>query len=172
VDGRRLRALATPTELLTLPLPEGDNWPAHTRRTVARLFAWFLVSEDPQRRLEGREVQTLAHQASLVRHVLDSPTLTRVLIAEEVGLGKTIEAGLIVSELLEKQPGLRVLYFAPARLVGNVYKEFTRLGLHFRRWTASDDADANLQDERIIASIHKAAYGANVERVVLRAGMN
>ena len=92
--------------------------------------------------------------------------MTRVLIADEVGLGKTIEAGLIVSELLEKQPGLRVLYFAPARLVGNVYKEFTRLGLHFRRWTASDDADANLQDERIIASIHKAAYGANAERVV------
>jgi hypothetical protein len=62
VDGRRLRALATPTELLTLPLPEGDNWPARTRRTVARLFAWFLVSEDPQRRLEAREVQTLARQ--------------------------------------------------------------------------------------------------------------
>jgi len=166
VDGRRLRSLATPTELLTLPLLEGDNWPAHTRRTVARLFAWFLVCEDPQRRLEAREVQTLAHQASLIRHVLDSPTLTRVLIADEVGLGKTIEAGLIVSELIEKQPGLRVLYFSPARLVSNVYKEFTRLGLHFRRWTASDDADANLQDERIIASIHKAAYEANAERVV------
>ena len=166
VDGRRLKPLSTPAELLSQPLSEGDSWPAHSRRTIARLFAWFLVCEDPQRRLEAREVQTLAHQASLVRHVLDDPSLNRVLIADEVGLGKTVEAGLIVAELLEKQPGLRILYLAPARLVTNVHKEFIRLGLHFRRWTAGEDGDANLQDERIIASIHKAAYEANAERVV------
>src|ERR1700757_1084742 len=53
VDSRRLLALPTPTELLNQPIPEGDNWPAHTRRTIARLFAWFLVCEDPQRRLEA-----------------------------------------------------------------------------------------------------------------------
>ena len=166
VDSRRLKALQTPAELLTLPLPERDNWPAHSRRTVARLFAWFLVCEDPQRRLESRDIQTLAHQASLVRHLLDSPKLPRVLVADEVGLGKTVEAGLIIGELLEKQPGLRVLYLAPARLVNNVYKEFVRLGLHFRRWTAGEESDANLQDERIVASIHKAAYETNAERVV------
>jgi superfamily II DNA or RNA helicase len=166
VDGRRLRPIVSPSELLIGKPPEGDSWPAHTRRTLARLFAWFLVCEDPQRRLEAREVETLAHQASLVRHVLDSPALMRVLIADEVGLGKTIEAGLIVAELLEKQPALRVLYLSPARLVSNVHKEFTRLGLYFRRWTAGGEADANLQDERIIASIHKAAYEANAERVV------
>jgi superfamily II DNA or RNA helicase len=165
-DGRRLQPIASPADLLTAKLPEGDNWPAHTRRTIARLFAWFLVSEDPQRRLEAREVETLAHQASLVRHIIDSPALMRVLIADEVGLGKTVEAGLIVAELLEKQPALRVLYLAPARLVSNVHKEFARLGLYFRRWTASGDTDANLQDERIIASIHKAAYEANAERVI------
>ena len=77
-----------------------------------------------------------------------------------------MEAGLIVSELLEKQPGLRVLYLAPARLVRNVHAEFARLGLRFRKWTSGDDADANLQDERIIASIHKAAYETNAERVI------
>lgn len=166
VDCRRLQALPDPSALLSLQLAEGDNWPAQSRRTIARLFAWYLICEDPQRRLEAREVQTLAHQASLVRHVLDEAALTRVLIADEVGLGKTVEAGLIITELLEKQPGLRVLYLAPARLVANVYKEFTRLGLHFRRWTAGDDADANLQDERIVASIHKASYEGNVTRVV------
>ena len=166
VDSRRLRALPTAAGLISVPLGEGDTWPAHTRRTVARLWAWFLVCEDPQRRLEAREVQTLAHQASLVRHVLDSPGLVRVLIADEVGLGKTVEAGLIVSELLEKQPGLRILYLAPARLVRNVYKEFNRLGLHFRRWTAGDDADANLSDAKIVGSIHRAAYEGNVDDVV------
>jgi len=166
IDCRRLRPVPTPAELLTLQLAENDTWRAHTRRTIARLFAWFLVCEDPQRRFEAREVETLAHQASLVRHVLDSPSLTRVLVADEVGLGKTIEAGLIVSELIEKEPALRILYLAPARLVNNVHREFTRLGLRFRRWTAGDDADANLHDERIIASIHKAAYEANAERLM------
>ncbi len=167
VDCRRLNSLPTPAELLALPLAQGDNWPAHSRRTIARLFAWFLICEDPQRRLEAREVQTLAHQASLVRHVLDTPVLSRVLIADEVGLGKTVEAGLIVGELLEKQPGLRVLYMAPARLVPNVHKEFTRLGLRFRRWTAGDDKDADLDsDERIIASIHRAAFETNADRVI------
>lgn len=166
VDGRRLQSFATPAELLKGKLSEGDNLSAQSRRTVSKLWAWFLVCEDPQRRLESREVQTLAHQASLVRHILDSPHLNRVLIADEVGLGKTVEAGLILSELLEKQPSLRVLYFAPARLVRNVHKEFARLGLHFRKWISGDDADANLQDERIIASIHKAAYEANSERIL------
>lgn len=166
VDSRRVRPMPTPAELLTSALPDDDNWPSHSRRTVARLFAWFLVCEDPQRRLESREVQTLAHQASLVRHVLDEPNLNRVLVADEVGLGKTVEAGLIIAELLERQPGLRILYLAPARLVGNVAKEFDRLALRFRRWTASDDTDANLEDERIIASIHKAAYQSNAEKMM------
>ena len=166
VDCRRLKALPNPSELLRSHPGEADNWPAHSRRTVARLFAWFLICEDPQRRLEAREVETLAHQASLVRHVLDEPNLSRVLIADEVGLGKTIEAGLIVAELLEKQPSLRVLYLAPARLVANVHKEFTKLGLRFRRWTAGDDSDANLQDDKIVGSIHKAAYETNAERVI------
>jgi superfamily II DNA or RNA helicase len=166
VDSRRVSPIATPAEMLTSTLPSSDNWPAQSRRTVAKLCAWFLVCEDPQRRLESREVQTLAHQASLVRHVLDEPSLNRVLVADEVGLGKTVEAGLIIAELLERQPGLRILYLAPARLVSNVAKEFGRLGLRFRRWTSNDDTDANLQDERIIASIHKAAYQANAEKMM------
>jgi superfamily II DNA or RNA helicase len=166
IDARRLQPLASPAELLATRLPEADNWPAHSRRSLAKLWAWFLICEDPQRRLESREVETLAHQASLVRHVLDSPNLNRVLIADEVGLGKTIEAGLIISELLERQPGLRVLYLAPARLTANVHREFTKLGLRFRRWTSGESADANLEDDRIVASIHRAAYESNVEKVV------
>lgn len=166
IDSRRLRTVPTPAELLSIGLPEADNWPAHTRRTLAKLAAWFLICEDTQHRLESREIQTLAHQASLVRHVLDSPQLTRVLIADEVGLGKTIEAGLIISELLERKPGLRALYLAPARLAANVHREFSRLGLHFRKWTSGGDADANLDDDRIVASIHRAAHEGNLNNVI------
>jgi superfamily II DNA or RNA helicase len=165
IDAKRLQPLASPAELLRAKLPLGDNLPAHSRRTLAKLWAWFLVCEDPQRRLESRAVRTLAHQASLVRHVLDSPYLNRVLVADEVGLGKTIEAGLIISELLEKQPGLRILYLAPARLTANVHREFTKLGLRFRRWVAGEGGDANLEDNRVVGSIHRAAYETNIEKV-------
>ena len=43
----------------------------------------------------------LPHQISHVQTALNSPT-TRLLIADEVGLGKTISAGLIIKELLER----------------------------------------------------------------------
>lgn len=135
---------------------------SESQRTISKLVAWFLVCEDRQNRLDAREVQTLAHQASLVRFILDSPHLRRALIGDEVGLGKTIEAGLIVRELLYHEPRLRICYLSPARLVDNVCTEFDRLGLQFRKWNSDANADANLQrDDRIVASIHRAAHERN-----------
>jgi superfamily II DNA or RNA helicase len=128
------------------------------------LRAWFVICEDPQRRLEAREIATLAHQASLVQHVLQEPSLARVMIADEVGLGKTVEAGLILQEALRREPGLRVLYLAPARLVANVDREFKRLGLEFRCFVSGQENSATLNDRRIIASIHKAVHPANFEK--------
>ena len=115
IDAERVEAAPTPSQLLAA-IPDGDTWTSMTRRSVARLRAFFLLSEDPQRRLDARKVNTLAHQVSLVRHVLDTPALKRVLIADEVGLGKTVEVGLLIQELLAANPRLRVLYLAPARL--------------------------------------------------------
>lgn len=164
LDSRRLCPVATPASLLR-SIRDDDTWAAQSRRSVERLQAFFLVCEDPQRRMDAREVETLAHQISLVRHVLDSEHLRRVLIADEVGLGKTVEVGLLLKELLEQRPGLRVLYLAPARLVSNVRREFDRLRLSFRQWTAVD-GDARLSDPKIIASIHRAVHGENFDRML------
>jgi len=164
-DVRQVERIPSPVDLLT-SLPPNDNWTAMARRSIARLAAWFLIAEDPQRRLDAQAVVTLAHQASLVRHVFSEPHLDRVLIADEVGLGKTIEAALIIKELLAAQPALRVLYLAPARLVQNVRREFDKLRLGFRMWIAGDERDATLEDPRIIASIHRAAHGGNDDMVL------
>lgn len=48
---------------------------------------------------------------------LDSPK-HRLIIADEVGLGKTIEAGLILTELRARQTIQRVLVVCPANLMG------------------------------------------------------
>lgn len=165
IDPYQTQPCLTPGQLLTSSLTEGDTWSAMTKRSLARFEAFFLVSEDPQRRLDAREVVTLAHQVSLVRHILDSPGRRRVLIGDEVGLGKTIVAGLIIQELLEANPGLRVLYLAPARLVSNVGREFKRMNLLFREWKAQD-GDARLDtDSRIIASIHRAVHPNHFDNV-------
>lgn len=165
VDREQTAQEPLPSSVLAAP-PDGASPMAMSRASLARLHAWLLVCEDPQRRLEASAVQPLAHQASLVAHVLERPELLRVMIADEVGLGKTVEAGLIVKALLERDPNARVLYLAPARLVRNVHREFARLGLRFRQWVAGADANASLgEDDRVIASIHRAAHGDNRNRL-------
>ncbi len=164
VDCNRVSSHPTPAVLLCA-LPESDNWTAQTKRSVARLFAYYLICEDPQRRMDARKVITLSHQVSLVQHILENSHLRRVLIADEVGLGKTVEVGLLVKQLIEANSGLRVLYLAPARLVPNVAREFDRLELNFRLWRAGE-SDARLTDPRIIASIHRAVHCNNYPKIL------
>lgn len=162
LDQQRVRREPSCLELLAQP-PSAETVSAQSRRSLARAFAWFLLAEDPQRRLDARPVSTLAHQASLVRHVLSTPALHRVLIADEVGLGKTVEAALIIKELAEANAGLRVLYLAPAALVRNVHRELHRIGLHFRCWISGTERDARLTDSFVLASIHRAVHPAHFE---------
>jgi superfamily II DNA or RNA helicase len=162
IDQARVERDPSWLDLLAHP-PADETVSAQSRRTLAKAFAWFLLAEDPQRRLDARAVSTLAHQASLVRHVMSTPALHRVLIADEVGLGKTVEAALIIKELAEANLGLRVLYLAPAGLVRNVHRELSRIGLHFRCWISGDERDARLTDSFVLASIHRAVHPAHFE---------
>ena len=126
-----------------------------------------MIAEDPQRRLDVRKVSTLMHQVSLVQHILQRPELKKVLIGDEVGLGKTIEAGLLVRQILEQDNRARILYLAPARLVSNVSREFRdNLDIDARVWASGSESDARLEDDKIvIASIHKAVFGKNLSKV-------
>jgi superfamily II DNA or RNA helicase len=165
VDAERADVEPDPVDLLDR-LGSDESAMTQTRRSLAKLFAWFLLAEDPQRRLEARPVETLAHQASVVRHILAEEELRSVLLADEVGLGKTIEAGLLVKELLETSPSLRVLYLAPAGLVRNVFHELDRLGLPFRRWVSGIEGEARPTDQLVLASIHRAVHPAHSGRLL------
>jgi superfamily II DNA or RNA helicase len=166
IDKRRVKVTAAPCQLLE-SLPEGDNWLAMSQRTLGRLLASFLIAEDPQRRLDARKAATLMHQVSLVQHILERPNLRKVLVGDKVGLGKTIEAGLLIKQLLDQNPAFRVLYLAPARLVSNVAAELRdKLEIDVRKWVAGNDSEARLESDRVVvASIHKSVFGANLDRV-------
>src|SRR5262249_7940096 len=61
-------------------------------------------------------VELYEHQLDAVARVLSDPVL-RYLLADEVGLGKTVEAGLIMRQLLLDDPEARVLVAVPGLLV-------------------------------------------------------
>lgn len=168
IDRRRVQPLESPASLVVKrTLPDTDNWLAVSHRTLARVYSAFLVAEDPQRRIEARKAATLMHQVSLVQHILSRDDLKKVLIGDEVGLGKTIEAGLLVRQLIDQDPSFRVLYLAPARLVRNVATEFRdKLDIDARVWVAGSLSDARIADDKVvIASIHKAVFAGNLETV-------
>jgi SNF2 family DNA or RNA helicase len=168
VDIREVQRHPTFAESFIDRVQSGEAWLASTRRAQNNLLAWYLLAEDKQRRLHVRDVAPLMHQLSLVEHVLSDTHYQRFLIGDEVGLGKTVEAGYITQQALRSQPDLRILYLAPARLCNNVAREFERLGISVRKWTAGPGSDARLSTDRvIIASIHKASLEQNALQLVL-----
>lgn len=65
--------------------------------------------------MNSTNTEFLAYQFKPVLQFLDSPT-NGILIADEVGLGKTIEAGLIWTELQAREDARRLLVVCPAML--------------------------------------------------------
>ncbi len=92
--------------------------------------------------LESTDTDFYAHQFKPVLKMLDSPT-GHLLIADEVGLGKTIEAGLIWTELSVRLRYRRLLVVCPKTLCEKWRSELvTKFDLDARIMTAADLQDA------------------------------
>lgn len=79
--------------------------------------------------LLSSSVELNAHQIDVVRRVLNDPS-QRYLLADEVGLGKTIEAGIIIRQAVLDDPHHRVVILVPAALVRQWHRELAhRFGL-------------------------------------------
>lgn len=66
--------------------------------------------------LSHLDIDPLPHQIHLVHHILSSGNLNW-LIADDVGLGKTIETGMIIHALRQRNVAKRILLITPAGLV-------------------------------------------------------
>jgi ATP-dependent helicase HepA len=79
--------------------------------------------------LLSAKVEVLQHQAEVADRVLRDPTI-RYLLADEVGLGKTIEAGIILRQIRLDAPDARMAVVAPDALTRQWQEELEmRFGL-------------------------------------------
>ncbi len=122
----------------------------HTRLSLLRGFDELLCLEG----LSG--VEHLPHQIETVRKVLRQ-FRGRVLLADEVGLGKTIEACLLLREYLLRGLAKRVLILVPSPLVSQWQEELSsKFQLDFTvppRTTVSDKLDFWKGTDRVLASL-------------------
>jgi ATP-dependent helicase HepA len=106
-----------------------DHSPLFEHRRAALLHQ-FAQRKSDVRGLVGARIDLLPHQLGIAAAV-SNRLLPRVLLADEVGLGKTIEACLIVHRLLLTGRAQRVLILVPETLVHQWFLELLR---RFNLW--------------------------------------
>jgi len=116
-----------------------DDSPKYRR---SRLWLESTLRKTPIPLGEGRlSVSTqmltdaLGYQRSAVRKALSNDNLRpRILLADTVGLGKTIEIGMILSELVRRGRGERILIVTPKHVLEQMqFEMWTRFALPFVR---------------------------------------
>jgi superfamily II DNA or RNA helicase len=127
-DGVRPAAITEPIQRLRageLHSPRSTN----LRLAATRLI--FAYQHDELSTLGNSRVELKPHQVGVVHRVAESYP-HRFILADEVGLGKTIEAGLLIRELLARSVATRILVLAPSGLIGQWQQELkTKFNLSF-----------------------------------------
>ena len=116
-------------------------------------------------------IALLPHQLWVCKQVLEQWP-TRWMVADDVGLGKTIEAALILSALLSRGIVERALILCPASLVEQWQVRLrTMFDIRFARYTSEADtpqADFWHTHNQVIASLHtlRADYRDRHQRLL------
>lgn len=125
------RPIANPIEFLMRHVTETPMFAAARSKFMQAVTAQRAACRGMGALLSS-SVQLEAYQFNVVRRVLQDP-IQRYLLADEVGLGKTIEAGLLIRQYTVDAPDARVLLIVPPALVAQWRQELTqRFGL--RDW--------------------------------------
>ncbi|QSA95913.1 RNA polymerase-associated protein RapA [Methylococcus sp. EFPC2] len=113
------------------------------------------LAQSPVRGLIGPRTSLIPHQL-YIAHEVAGRQAPRVLLADEVGLGKTIEAGLIIHHQLLTGRAERVLILTPEPLVHQWLLEMRRrFNLNFslfndERYWQGEDQNNPFQDEQLV----------------------
>lgn len=121
--------------------------------------------------LTSAKIDLLPHQVVLT-HRVATASPRRYLIADEVGLGKTIETALILRELASRGELERALMVVPAGLVNNWHRELNEVfNLSFEVFGSEGDitdrkTNAFAKHDRLIASIDTLKRAARIKRLI------
>jgi superfamily II DNA or RNA helicase len=147
---------------------------AGTRERLRR--AWLVYESyalplmESAAALTAAKIDLLPHQVVLT-HRIATTSPRRFLIADEVGLGKTIEAALILRELASRGEMQRALMVVPAGLVNNWHRELNEVfHLNFEVFGSEGDvtdrkSNAFAKHNRLIASIDTLKRSKRVQRL-------
>lgn len=120
--------------------------------------------------LTSARIDLLPHQVVLTHRVATAGP-RRFLVADEVGLGKTIETALVLRELASRGELNRALMVVPAGLVNNWHRELNEVfNLDFEVFGSEGDvtdrrSNAFARHDRLIASIDTLKRRARVRRL-------
>jgi superfamily II DNA or RNA helicase len=120
--------------------------------------------------LSKLDIDPLPHQIYLVHHILKSGNLNW-LIADDVGLGKTIEVGMLLSALRQKRSFRRILLVTPSGLVKQWKEEMHhKFGLSDFRIYGQDFAIQDIRDwkhyDQVIGSLDLLKSDAHLEKLM------
>ena len=173
-DGER----QVPQGSVELLIPRTERVLANVEGTTSRLKRVWLACEahslplvESSAALTAAPIDLLPHQVVLT-HRIATASPRRYLIADEVGLGKTIETALILRELAGRGELSRALMVVPAGLVNNWHRELNEVfNLDFEVFGSEGDvtdrkSNAFAKHDRLIASIDTLKRRPRVRRLL------
>lgn len=156
------------TERIVRALEGGDD---RARRAWLAYEAHALPIMESASALTSAKIDLLPHQVVLT-HRIATASPRRYLIADEVGLGKTIETALILRELASRGELKRALMVVPAGLVNNWHRELNEVfNLDFEVFGSEGDitdrkTNAFAKHDRLIASVDTLKRPARIKRLL------
>jgi superfamily II DNA or RNA helicase len=148
-----------------------EGTPERARTVWLSYEAHALPVMESASALTSARIDLLPHQVVLT-HRIATASPRRFLIADEVGLGKTIETALILRELASRGELDRALMVVPAGLVNNWHRELNEVfNLDFEVFGSEGDitdrkTNAFAKHDRLIASIDTLKRPARIKRLL------
>jgi ATP-dependent helicase HepA len=123
------RPLADPASAVAHGLSEGREF-YDARQPLVRSIVQQRAAYKGFTAAASAPVLPFQHQLNVLSRVTSDPVM-RFLLADEVGLGKTIEAGLVMRQILLDDPSANIAVLVPAALVSQWKSELSdRLALN------------------------------------------
>ena len=121
LEVRCLLPTIDPTEVLSASGGE-SQFLYDSRKNVQKWLIDLRASSRGITALTSASIDLVVHQVNIVRKILTDP-IQRYLLSDEVGMGKTIEAGIVARQCLLDSQSSKVLIIVPSHLLSKWERE-------------------------------------------------